>query len=79
MPTYTPISCADVYDRDAPECDSCEGTGTEAYLHGPYEVDRECAECHGIGRRLDCPACDDGVNPATGDTCDLCDGFGALY
>ncbi|MFH8635467.1 hypothetical protein [Streptomyces goshikiensis] len=79
MTTFTPVSCGDAYGTDAPECNSCDGSGTEMHLHGPHEVDRTCTECHGIGRRLECPACDDGVKPSTGDTCDLCDGFGALY
>ncbi|MFE2524791.1 hypothetical protein ACFXEL_11195 [Streptomyces sp. NPDC059382] len=79
MVTFTPVSCADVYDADAPECDSCGDSGTEIYLHGPHEVDRTCTECHGFGRRLECPACDDGAKPSTGDTCGLRNGFGALY
>ncbi|MCY0929435.1 hypothetical protein OTB20_25195 [Streptomyces sp. H27-H1] len=77
--THSPVICTDTFDFEAPECESCDGLGWEVYLHGPHEQTRECAECHGIGRRIDCKDCEDGVSPATDDTCETCDGFGALY
>ncbi|MFE5719017.1 hypothetical protein [Streptomyces erythrochromogenes] len=78
MPVFSPVDCADALGVDAPECITCEGVGTEIYLHGPHEQVRECEDCRGIGRRLDCPACEDGAT-RDDDTCPICDGFGALF
>ncbi|MFD8023707.1 hypothetical protein ACFV6G_25195 [Streptomyces lavendulae] len=78
MPTFTPVSCVDTLGVDAPECETCEGSGTEIYLHGWREQARECEDCQGTGRRLDCPSCEDGATPHD-DTCPICGGFGALF
>ncbi|WP_433547196.1 hypothetical protein ACQPZG_20490 [Streptomyces sp. CA-294286] len=69
-----PVECFERYGHDAPECENCEGSGQDAYLLGPYEVPRECPDCHGSGRALKCPDCSDGTWP-TGDSCPSCDGY----
>ncbi|GGX36297.1 hypothetical protein [Streptomyces noursei] len=76
--TLTTVEAITTLGTPAPECNECEGTGTTTYLHGPHEHTRECNACHGAGHRLSCPACTDGTNPGTGDTCTLCDGFAIL-
>ncbi|MFE3185517.1 hypothetical protein ACFXKR_32265 [Streptomyces violascens] len=79
MPTFTsPVEAVTVTGTFAPECGECEGSGTIIYLHGPHARTRECDTCHGTGRCLPCPACADGTNSVTGDTCTTCDGFAAL-
>ncbi|MFF0741565.1 hypothetical protein ACFYVL_14310 [Streptomyces sp. NPDC004111] len=69
-----PVECFDLYGHDAPECVNCEGSGQEAYLHGPHERHRECPDCIGTGRALKCRACTDGTHPS-GDTCPNCNGY----
>ncbi|WP_159053449.1 hypothetical protein [Streptomyces regalis] len=63
----------------APECGECEGTGMVTYFHGPYERERECDRCHGLGRHLPCPHCTDGTQPDTGGTCATCDGYASPW
>ncbi|MEN8656304.1 hypothetical protein ABCR94_38470 [Streptomyces sp. 21So2-11] len=62
----------------APACDDCEGAGMVTYYHGPYEHQRDCDRCHGIGRSLPCPHCTDGTHAGTDETCATCDGYASL-
>lgn len=73
--TLTTVEAVTILGVTAPECDGCEGSGTMTYLLGPYEHTRECEACLGVGRRLPCPTCADGTDPATEDTCTTCEGF----
>ncbi|MCX4666560.1 hypothetical protein OG453_07730 [Streptomyces sp. NBC_01381] len=73
------VEAFDALGVNAPECETCEGTGIATYLHGPYARTRECDTCHGAGHRLPCPHCTDGVTPGTEETCPTCDGYASLY
>ncbi|WP_411129726.1 hypothetical protein [Streptomyces sp. x-19] len=72
------VEAVTVLGAPAPECGECEGSGAVTHPHGPHEHSRECDACHGAGYRLACPACTDGTNTSTGDTCTTCDGFAIL-